>query len=125
MQVKVGTDIIEVNRIEQAIKKHGDKFLTKIFTPDEIKYCNKNADTKYQHFAVRFAAKEAAFKAISDILNNVLVWTDIEVINNSNGKPVIKLYNVDKEKLELINSIDISLSHVKDTAVATVVAIIN
>ena len=125
MQVKVGTDIIEVNRIEQAIKKHGDKFLTKIFTPDEIKYCNKNADTKYQHFAVRFAAKEAAFKAISDILNNELVWTDIEVINNSNGKPVIKLYNVDKEKLELINSIDISLSHVKDTAVATVVAIIN
>lgn len=125
MQVKVGTDIIEVNRIEQAIKKHGDKFLTKIFTPDEIKYCNKNADTKYQHFAVRFAAKEAAFKAISDILNNVLVWTDIEVINNSNGKPVIKLYNVDKEKLELINSIDISLSHVKDTAIATVVAIIN
>lgn len=125
MQVKVGTDIIEVNRIEQAIKKHGDKFLTKIFTPDEIKYCNKNADTKYQHFAVRFAAKEAVFKAISDILNNVLVWTDIEVVNNANGKPVIKFHNVDKEKLELINGIDISLSHVKDIAVATVVVLLN
>lgn len=124
MQIKVGTDIIEVNRIRQGIEKNGDKFLNKIYTKNEIEYCNKNADTKYQHFAVRFAAKEAVYKALSDLLGNALIWKNIEIKNNYNGKPQVMLYNISRENLDKIANIDISLSHIKDTAVATVVVLI-
>lgn len=121
MQIKVGTDIIEVERIKTSIENFGEKFLNKIYTQEEIIYCNKNADTKYQHFAVRFAAKEAVFKAISELTSNSLVWKNIEVKNSSNGRPIVILHGPEKEK---IDNIDISLSHVKDTAIATVVVII-
>ena len=65
MKITCGTDIIEVKRIKDAINKKGDKFLNKIYTPFEIEYCNSKNSMKYQHFAARFAAKEAIFKAIS------------------------------------------------------------
>lgn len=121
MQVKVGTDIIEVKRIRASIETFGNKFLNKIYTQDEITYCNKNADTKYQHFAVRFAAKEAVFKAISEFTSNSLVWKNIEIKNNKTGRPEVILHGPEKNR---ISNIDISLSHVEDTAIATVVAII-
>ncbi len=121
MQIKVGTDIIEVERIKNSILKHGEKFLNKIYTNDEIAYCNKNADTKYQHFAVRFAAKEAVFKAVSQIGSDTLKWHDIEIKNSKSGRPEVVLYGQEKDK---ILSIDISLSHIKETAIATVVIVL-
>lgn len=120
MQVRVGTDIIEVNRIKASIENFGEKFLNKIYTQDEITYCNKNADTKYQHFAVRFAAKEAVFKAISEFSQNSLVWKNIEIKNGKNGRPEVILHGPEKDK---ISNIDISLSHVQDTAIATAVVL--
>ena len=80
MEIKTGIDIIEVNRIKESIEKLGDKFLNKIYTPLEIEYCNSKNKVKYQHFAARFAAKEAIFKALSDSLeNNKLLVVNITV----------------------------------------------
>lgn len=121
MKITCGTDIIEVNRIKNAIEKHGDRFLKEIFTLSEIEYCNNKAN-KYQHYAARFAAKEAVFKAISELLPDKydIKWTDIEIKNNENQKPQVIFL---KEVIQ-IEQIDISLSHVKEYAVANCVCYI-
>lgn len=131
MKVTTGIDIIEVERIKEAILEMGDSFLNRIYTEKEIEYCNKSEVMKYQHFAARFAAKEAVFKAISEYVDGRkdVIWKDIEIINSESGKPEI---NVDKLKeninkagdnVRLIN-IDVSISHIRDFAVASAVVLI-
>ena len=122
MQVKTGTDIIEVERIKESIEKLGDKFLNRVFTEKEIKYCEEKKLTKYEHYAARFAAKEAIFKAISPLLDNKfsIDWTNIEILNDNQGRPYAVM---SKENLKNIN-IDISLSHIKEYALATAVALL-
>lgn len=116
MKITCGTDIIEVKRIKDAINKKGDKFLNKIYTPFEIEYCNSKNSMKYQHFAARFAAKEAIFKAISEKMKSKyeITWTDVEIKNDEEGKPKVVFL---KENYN-INQIDISISHVKEYAIA-------
>ena len=70
MKLTCGTDIIEINRIKEAIENLGDKFINRVFTEKEIKYCEEKNVMKYQHYAARFAAKEAVFKAISKKLDD-------------------------------------------------------
>ena len=120
MEVKCGTDIIEVNRIKEAIEKHGDRFLKKIYTDLEITYCNSK-DTSFEHFAARFAAKEAIFKAISDSLDDKydIKWTEIEIILDKNQRPVVHIY----KKIDGLKQIDVSLSHIEKYATATCVAV--
>ena len=122
MKIYCGTDIIEIERIKKSIEEIGDKFLEKIYTEKEIQYCESKKAQKYQHYAARFAAKEAAFKAISPILKDKskINWKSFEVENDNEGKPYISLYNIDSSILE---SIDISISHCKNYAVAYVVAV--
>lgn len=122
MKIKTGTDIIEVNRIKKAIEKSNGRFLNKVFTKIEIEYCNSKKTHKYEHFAARFAAKEACFKAISELLENnySIGWKDIEIINISNGKPNLVIHkNIDK-----IQNIDISLAHSKEYAIANVAVLV-
>lgn len=116
MKILCGTDIIEIERIKKAILEHGDNFLDEIYTKKEIEYCNSKNNAKYQHFAARFAAKEAIFKAISSLVENKykLSWKNAEIINDKNGKPNIKLIGINIEN----SSIDISISHCKEYAVA-------
>lgn len=123
MKIGCGTDIIEVNRIQDAIERMQDKFLEKIFTKKEIEYCDSKNKMKYQHFAARFAAKEAIFKAISSNLENKyeLEFKNAEIINDENGRPEVHFINCDiSEKIE---TIDISLSHIKDYAIANCIVI--
>lgn len=130
MRVTTGIDIIEVERIKESIEELGENFLNRIYTEKEIEYCNKSGSIKYQHFAARFATKEAVFKAISQFISGreEALWKDIEVINIESGKPVV---NVDKLKKNFktnvdnieLKSIDISISHIKEYAVASVVAV--
>ena len=122
MQVKTGTDIIEVERIKESIEKLGDKFLNRVFTENEIKYCEEKNISKYEHYAARFAAKEAIFKAISPLLDNKfsIDWTDIEILNDDQGRPYAVL---SKENFKNIN-IDISLSHIKEYAIAMAVTVL-
>ncbi len=120
MKVKCGTDIIEISRIKESIEDLGEHFLKRVFTDKEIEFCESKKAQKYEHYAARFAAKEAAFKAISWILNDKysVTWKDFEVENDKNGRPILNIYNMD---LKSIESIDISLSHCKNYAVANVV----
>lgn len=123
MKVKCGVDIIEVSRIEDAIENLEDKFLNRVYTKKEIEYCNSKNNMKYQHFAVRFAAKEAIFKAVSESLEEKtdIVWTNIEILNNKAGRPYVSFINCDME--EKIENIDISLSHIKEYAIANCVVV--
>ncbi len=113
MIIGTGVDITEVRRIRQAVEKWGDDFLERIFTKSEIKNA-KSKTSFYQHLAGRFAAKEAIFKAVGD---NQLSWHDIQIHNDSEGKPVCVFLNGrGKDK-----NVCISISHVKTYAVANAV----
>ena len=87
MKITTGIDVIEVERIKKAIEELGDTFLNKIYTEKEIQYCNRSEKVKYQHFAARFAVKEAVFKAVSEYLENGYndLWKDVEVISKESG----------------------------------------
>ena len=108
----VGTDIIEVARIEKLIKEKGDKFLNKIYTQKEIDYCESKGPNKYQHYAGRFAAKEAITKAIGDSPPN---FKNIQIINDHNGAPYVDII---PDPVFLSPSLRISISHVKKYAIA-------
>ena len=116
MDIKIGTDIIEVKRIQSSIEKVGDKFLNRVFTNKEIDYCESKKATKFEHYSARFAGKEAVFKAISPMLKNKfsIDWTDVEILNDNQGRPYVVIH---KEELKNV-SIDISLSHIKESAIA-------
>lgn len=121
MEIYTGTDIIETDRIKDAIKS--DTFIKKIFTEKEIEYCESKKDpARIQSYAARFAAKEAIFKAISKVLHldYGIEWTSIEILKEETGRPYVNLKIDNKKKQNL--KIDVSLSHIKDYAVATAVA---
>lgn len=119
MKIANGTDIIEIDRIEKNIKLHKDKFLKRIFTENEIEYCEAKKNQKYQSYAARFAAKEAAYKALSNYINFKYSWTDFEIQNDNTGKPIINL----KFKIKELENLEVSLSHCKEYAIANVVAV--
>ena len=118
--VTCGTDIIEIKRIENLVVSSNENALHKIFSVNEVKYCESKGMMKYQHYAVRFSAKEAIFKAISAKLNNKfdISWNDVEIINEESGRPQVIFLN---HKPSGIENIDISLSHCKEYAIAMVV----
>ena len=120
MKITCGTDIIEIERVKESIENVGTKFIERVYTEKEIEYCESRKKQKYQHYAGRFAAKEAAFKAISKILDDKysVCWKDFETINDGQGRPSIILHNSNTEKIE---SIDVSISHCKEYAIANVV----
>ena len=122
MKVRTGTDIIEIERVKKSIEETDGRFCERVYTKDEIEYCESKKIQKYQHYAARFAAKEAIFKAISSKLDSKyeIEWKDIEVKNDQNGRPVV---NLDDKFMKNIESIDISISHCKQYAVATVVVL--
>lgn len=118
----IGTDIIEVARMEQALEKN-DALMQRIFTEREQAYCNKGTVTRFQCYAARFAAKEAFFKALGTGYRYGMAFHEIEVLNDELGKPVIHPHGKVKEYLEQQNvlHIHLSVSHVKEMANAMVV----
>lgn len=121
MKIRTGVDIIEIERIKQSIEETDGKFCERVYTQKEIEYCESKKTQKYQHYAARFAAKEAVFKAISQLLDSKfdIEWKDIEILNDENGRPCVNLLKKDIN----IDDIDISISHCKTYAVASVVVI--
>lgn len=120
MKLKVGNDIIETERIKKLYEKYADDFKNKVYTSKEIKYCESKKINKFQSYAGRFAAKEAVFKAISQGLDNKyqINWRDIEILNDDFGRPYVNLNNIN-----FVEDVDISISHVKDYAIATVIVV--
>ena len=122
MKIACGTDIIEIDRIEKSIKQSGEKFLNRVYTEKEIQYCESKKGQKYQHYAARFAAKEAVLKALTAKIKDKyeIEWKDIEITNNEQGRPKVTLSAKLQEKVD-IQDMDISLSHCKNYATANVI----
>ena len=120
MKVLCGTDIIEISRIQKSIERTGPRFLEIVYTPAEIEYCESKKQAKYCHYAGRFAAKEAIYKAVSGLLKErfEISWQNAQVINDENGNPKVEFIGI---KIPEIKNIDISISHCKEYAVATVI----
>jgi holo-[acyl-carrier protein] synthase len=110
MVLGIGIDIIEIERIKKSIDNFGEKFLNKIYTSTELEYCLSKKN-KYQHFAARFAAKEAIYKALSSDTNEVYSWQDVEIYNELNGLPKVKFYGALKNYLNHGKDLKISMSH--------------
>lgn len=119
-----GVDIVEIERIRSAVERHGERFLKRIFTPDEIRYSRGNRDF-YPHLAARFAAKEAVVKAMGNGFRSPVSWRDIEVSKDIYGRPGIILHNHAKDLLNARNEPDIlvSISHTKNYAIASVIVV--
>jgi holo-[acyl-carrier protein] synthase len=114
--VSVGVDIVDVRRIAEAILRWGDKFVERIYTPDEIDYCLRRA-RQAESFAVRFAAKEAFAKALK--VGRASIWREVEVVRGDSPRPGVRLHG---HARSLVGSrrVDLSLSHAQTHAVAVV-----
>ena len=119
----VGVDIVDVARIEAAIARHGRRFLERVFTDEEIRYCSSRLRS-VQHFAARFAAKEAVFKMLRSGWSGGITWTDVEVVSNSSRIPEIRLHGEARAaaKRAALGEIHISISHTSATAIAVAAA---
>ena len=119
-----GADILHIPRIEDALAKHGERFLQRVYTPQELSYCRN----RIPELAARFAAKEAISKALGVgmriMARDGIYWHDAEVVNDPLGKPLVKLYGKALLRAQALSLTQwsISLTHEKEYAVAFVVA---
>ncbi len=122
MIVGLGLDISEIDRIEAAIKRHGAPFLERLFTPAEVAYCESHKG-RYERYAARFAAKEAAMKALGTGWSRGVRWRDIEVTREPSGKPTLRLAGVAAEiaKRMGVKNISLSITHSGNLALAEVI----
>src|SRR5262245_14903090 len=119
MILGIGTDIIEVKRIREAIDKYGDRILRRLFTEKEIEYCSARKSAAL-HYAGRFAAKEAAFKAMRRGWGGDISWKDVEITNLPSGAPQITFHGKALEVVEGLKwtRVHVSLSHIEELATA-------
>ena len=122
MIVGTGVDIAEVPRIREAVARFGERFLKRVFTPEEVRYCTSKANTE-ERLAARFAAKEAAMKAIGTGLRHGVTWQDVEVVRQLGGRPGLRLSGKAAEFAAALGCqrIHLSLSHTEDMAIAHVI----
>lgn len=122
MIVGTGIDLAEVPRIAAAIDRFGDRFLRRIFTGAEIRYCDSKAN-RAERYAARFAAKEAGLKAIGTGWRRGVSWTDIEVSREPGGRPTILFHGKAAEFAARlgVKHAALSLTHTKETAMAQVI----
>jgi holo-[acyl-carrier protein] synthase len=120
----IGTDIIEVLRIAQMIERHGDVFISRVYTEHEIQYC-QSRKMATQHYAGRWAAKEAVLKAIGTGWRRGISWRDVEIRNQPGGKPTIACRGGVREVVEQLGvaEIQISISHCRTHATAYALAV--
>ena len=122
--IGIGTDIVECLRIAQMIERHGEVFLQRVYTTREIEYCStRKAAT--QHYAGRWAAKEAVLKAMGTGWARGISWRDIEIRNDEGGRPRIALGGGAREVCETLGLADmlISISHCRSHATAYAIAV--
>ena len=120
----IGTDITECLRIAQMIERHGELFITRVYTPDEIQYCQSRKQST-QHFAGRWAAKEAVLKAVGTGWRRGISWRDVEIKNERGGKPTVALHAGLRDVADElgIGQILVSISHCRSHATAYALAL--
>jgi holo-[acyl-carrier protein] synthase len=119
-----GIDLVDRPRIEEMLKRHGGRFLNRVFTAKEQAYAEANKD-RIEKLAGRFAAKEAVLKLMGTGWRGKIAWTDIEVVNNAAGQPEVTLAGeVEKLADKLgVKNISISITHTANFAIASAVAL--
>jgi holo-[acyl-carrier protein] synthase len=122
--IGLGADITECLRIARMIERHGELFINRVYTPEEIKYC-QNRKQSTQHYTGRWAAKEAILKALGTGWRKGISWRDIEVRNEPSGKPVVAVRGGVKDVVEQlgITEIQVTISHCRSHATAVAIAI--
>ena len=121
-----GIDLVDFSRIERMAKRHGKRFISRVFTKAEQQYAEKNRN-KIEKLAGRFAAKEAVLKLLGTGWRGKIAWTDIEVKNNPSGQPEVFLSGEVKKIAQKtgIKQISISITHTANFAIASAVALVN
>ena len=119
-----GVDLVDCKRLAEAIERHGERFLNRIYTKNELAYC-RGRKRELEHLAGRFAAKEAVLKVLGTGWKDGIAWTDIEVVNKPSGQPVVRLSGqcriiADQQGL---SSILISISHIDTHAIASAIGV--
>jgi holo-[acyl-carrier protein] synthase len=122
MIVGTGVDITEVARIRAAVDRFGERFLKRVFTPDEVRYCTSKVNVA-ERLAARFAAKEAGMKAIGTGLRQGVTWQDVEVVRMPGQRPQLRFHGRAAEIASAMGCkrTHLSLSHTKEQAVAYVI----
>ncbi len=113
--VRVGIDIVETARIRTIIERFQERFLTRVFTDEEIKFCGRRPNP-YQSYGARFAAKEAILKALGTGKSNGIGWKDMEILADEHSRPTTRLYGKLKELVD--GELHLSLSHTATLAIA-------
>lgn len=119
-QAQIGVDIIEIGRIRESVSRWGTRFLSRIYTQRELAICKGNIDS----LAARFAGKEAVMKALNSGQDSI-VWREIEILSEENGKPKLILHGKALQMLDSLGlkALEISLSHSRDNAIALAIGI--
>ncbi len=123
MILGIGTDLIEIDRVERSLARFGDRFLERIFTPFEIRYCQRKRHGAGESFAARFAAKEAGAKALGTGISRGVQWTEIEVRNLPGGRPTLLWHGraADRAASLGVRATHLSLTHSRGLAMAMVI----
>ena len=122
MIVGTGIDIVETLRIQKALERHGERFCRRLYSPGEITYCEKFKN-KAERYAARFAAKEAAFKALGTGWREGVSWRDVEVVHQPSGKPELVLAGraAQLARQQGVTRTVVSISHADHYVVAQVI----
>ena len=122
MIVGTGVDITEVPRIKASVERFGDRFLRRVFTPDELRYCLGKPNAA-ERLAARFAAKEAGLKAIGTGMRHGITWQDVEVVRLPGQRPNLKFSGKAAHYADRLGCkrVHLSLSHTKEQAIAYVI----
>ena len=122
MIVGVGIDLIEVDRVREAIERHGQRFIDRIYTDGEIAYVERKAN-RYERYAARFAAKEAGMKAIGTGWRRGVRWKDFEVANLPTGQPTLRFHGAAARFADAagVSHVALSLTHTASQAMAIVI----
>src|SRR5215475_13156576 len=124
MVLGLGTDLIEISRIEESIQQFGQRFLDRVYTVGEIAYCQRKKKHAAESFAARFAAKEAGAKALGTGISRGVAWKEIEVRREPGGRPTLHFTGRARELADQlgITGLSLSLTHSRDLALAVVIA---
>ena len=122
MIVGIGIDVAEVKRIRAVIESHGERFLRRVFTLDEVAYCEQFKN-KYERYAGRFAAKEAGMKALGTGWSRGVRWVDVEVVRHHGARPTLELKGEARKIADRlgVKRVAVSITHTVEQAIAQVI----
>src|SRR5271154_6827508 len=122
MIVGLGIDVAEVGRIRAVVEAQAERFLKRVYTPEEVAYCEQFKN-KYERYAGRFAVKEAAMKALGTGWSSGVRWVDVEVVRHASGRPTLTLKGEAKRIADAmgVKNILVTISHTAEQAIAQVI----